>query len=134
MDTRGGTYALLLEIEQETRITIGRLGTFSFPAGHYIYVGSAFGSGGVQARLARHQRREKKLRWHIDYFLAHARIVGVRVDLSGKRLECLWAQTLLHMPRAKVVAPRFGASDCACSSHLIYTGEDNAFSWSSGPK
>nr|MBC7246132.1 GIY-YIG nuclease family protein [Chloroflexota bacterium] len=128
MDKRGGTYALLLEIEQETEITIGRLGTFSFPAGHYIYVGSALGGGGVRARLARHQRHDKKLRWHIDYFLVHARMLDVRIDFSGERLECIWAQALLGLPGTRVIAPRFGASDCACLSHLIYTGEDNALS------
>ncbi|MGB9879850.1 MAG: GIY-YIG nuclease family protein [Anaerolineae bacterium] len=124
MDQQGGTYALILKLEKETQIRIGRLGTFSFPPGYYVYVGSALGSGGLQARLARHQRSDKKLHWHIDYLLAHARIVGIQVDHSGKRLECRWAQVLLSEPWARVVAPRFGASDCRCLTHLIYAGKD----------
>ncbi|MBC7262431.1 MAG: GIY-YIG nuclease family protein [Chloroflexi bacterium] len=124
MNQQGGTYALILKLEKETRIRIGRLGTFSFPPGYYVYVGSALGSGGLQARLARHQRSDKKLHWHIDYLLAHARIVGIQVDHSGKQLECRWAQLLLSEPWAQVVAPRFGASDCRCPTHLIYAGKD----------
>jgi Uri superfamily endonuclease len=115
-----GTYALHLELERETIIAVGRLGTFRFPAGHYVYVGSALGSGGLAARLARHRRRDKKLRWHIDYVLAHAHIVDVTVDDSGQRLECAWARALLSTPGAQVVAPRLGSSDCACPSHLVY--------------
>jgi Uri superfamily endonuclease len=115
-----GTYALHLELERETVIPVGQLGTFRFPAGHYVYVGSALGSGGLTARLARHHRRDKRIRWHIDYVLAHARIVDVRVDESGQRLECTWARALLGMPGAQIVAPRLGSSDCACPSHLVY--------------
>ena len=115
-----GTYALILELDQETVITVGRLGTFRFPAGYYAYVGSALGSGGLAARLARHRRQDKRTRWHIDYVLAHARIVDVRVDESGQRLECTWARALLSRPGAQIVAPRLGSSDCACPSHLVY--------------
>jgi len=124
-----GTYALLLELEQEAVITVGRLGTFRFPAGYYVYVGSALGSGGLAARLARHRRRDKKLRWHIDYVLAHARIVDVRVDDSGERLECAWACALLSVPGVQVVVPRLGSSDCTCPSHLVYLGSTGRSYW-----
>ncbi len=125
-----GTYALLLEIEQEAVVTVGRLGTFRFPAGYYVYVGSALGSGGLRARLARHGRQDKKLRWHIDYVLMHARIVDIKVNTSGPERECAWAGTLLHIPGARVVAPRLGSSDCACPSHLIYLGSSDPACWS----
>jgi Uri superfamily endonuclease len=121
-----GTYALHLEIERETTIAVGRLGTFRFPAGYYVYVGSALGSGGLAARLARHHRRDKPLRWHIDYVLAHARIVDVRVDDSGERLECTWARALLGTPEARIVVLRFGSSDCACPAHLVYLQSSTA--------
>ncbi|MBM4035886.1 MAG: DUF123 domain-containing protein, partial [Planctomycetes bacterium] len=34
---------------------------------------------GLEARIARHQRRTKRLHWHIDYFLAlpKARLIEV---------------------------------------------------------
>ncbi len=126
-----GTYALLLEIEQEAVVTVGRLGTFRFAAGYYVYVGSALGSGGLAARLARHGRQDKKLRWHIDYVLMHARIVDIEVNASGQELECVWAGKLLHMLGARVTAPRLGSSDCACPSHLIYLGSGEPACWGS---
>ena len=51
-----GTYALLLRLDKQERITVGKLGTFDFPVGYYLYVGSALGPGGLRARLARHRR------------------------------------------------------------------------------
>jgi len=117
-----GTYILFLQLEQDMRISVGHLGTFRFPQGYYLYVGSALGSGGLPARLRRHQRQQKRLHWHIDYFLAHARIVGVQTDNSGERLECTWARKWLDSPAAQVIAPGFGASDCACPAHLVYLG------------
>ncbi len=126
-----GTYALLMEIEQEAVVTVGRLGTFRFAAGCYVYVGSALGSGGLAARLDRHRRQHKKLRWHIDYVLLHARIVDLKVNTSGQELECVWARKLLNIPGARVVALRLGSSDCGCPSHLIYLGSSQPACWSS---
>lgn len=51
-----GTYALLLKLDKQERITVGKLGTFDLPAGYYLYVGSALGPGGLRARLTRHRR------------------------------------------------------------------------------
>jgi Uri superfamily endonuclease len=124
-----GTYALLMEFEQEAVITVGRLGTFRFAAGYYVYVGSALGSGGLAARLARHRRQDKTLRWHIDYVLVHARIADIKANTSGQELECAWAQKLLNMSGARVVAPRLGSSDCKCPSHLIYLGQIRPACW-----
>ncbi len=59
MKAEPGTYALLLKLDRWERITVGKLGTFDFPAGYYLYVGSALGPGGLQARLAHHQRGSK---------------------------------------------------------------------------
>ena len=116
-----GTYALFLHLEHDTPIVVGRLGTFCFPTGYYIYVGSALGSGGLPARLARHHRQQKRLHWHIDYLLEYARIVGVETDTSGKRRECAWARKWLNTPGVQVIAPGFGASGCGCLAHLMYT-------------
>ena len=38
-------------------------------------------------------------------------------------LECAWAQYLLARPDLRVIVPRFGASDCNCTTHLVYAGE-----------
>jgi Uri superfamily endonuclease len=115
---------LFLELSQTADLTIGRLGSFRFPAGHYVYIGSALGSGGLRARVARHHRQEKRLHWHIDYLLTRARIVSVLTDVSGERLECVWVRQWLDKPEAQVVAPGFGASDCRCPTHLVFCGSN----------
>lgn len=115
-----GTYALVLCLECTEEITVGKLGTFTFPAGYYLYVGSALGPGGLEARLARHRRRDKKLRWHIDYLLEHAQLVEVWSAASTDKLECLCAQAARELPGSEIPVPGFGSSDCRCPSHLIH--------------
>ncbi len=112
------SYQLLIGLSRSARVDVGRLGRFSFPAGFYVYSGSA--RRNIAARLARHLRREKKLRWHVDYLLAArgARVVAV---LESTESECQLCQRL----GGEILVPRFGASDCVagCGSHLRYLGE-----------
>ena len=112
------TYQLEIEIARPVTVAIGRLGKFLFPAGRYVYTGSA--KRNFEARIARHLRTEKTLRWHIDGLLAAhgVKIVGVRRSIKD---ECI----LNHGARGRVVASGFGASDCreGCGSHLRYLGE-----------
>lgn len=127
-----GTYALLLKLDKQERITVGKLGTFDFPAGYYLYVGSALGPGGLRARLARHQRSSessaqsssgqtgKKLRWHIDYLLQRAQLIEVWSVASEERLECKWGKLARELSGAQVPVRGFGSSDCRCPAHLIY--------------
>ncbi|MBN2461113.1 MAG: DNA/RNA nuclease SfsA, partial [Candidatus Cloacimonetes bacterium] len=60
-----GSYLLLLQNDGDISIKIGALGWRNFPAGYYVYVGSALHS--LQARLKRHSRHDKRKHWHIDY-------------------------------------------------------------------
>ena len=113
-----GTYALVIYLPRAKTIRVGALGAFKFPSGYYVYIGSAM--NGLSARIARHLRRDKKRFWHIDYLLEHARVIDVWTRESTMRLECRWARAALALPNARVVAPRFGASDCNCAAHLIH--------------
>lgn len=117
--TQPGSYALLLELAEPARIAIGRLGMFDFPAGGYVYTGSAHGAGGLAARVGRHLRGGGALRWHVDYLRVHTAARGV-VGAAG-RLECIWAQRLVAQG-GRVIAAGFGASDCraGCRAHLVY--------------
>lgn len=115
-----GTYLLGISLDEDVALAVGKLGRFAFPAGYYVYAGSARGPGGLSARLARHRRREKRLHWHIDYLLARARLVEVWTVVSDRRLECAWAQAVMGMTGSRIVVPRFGASDCRCPAHLVY--------------
>jgi len=121
--TKGpGTYLLLLQLEEDREFAIGRLETLLFPRGYYLYVGSARGPGGLQARLARHCRGAKHPRWHIDYLRGHANLIEIWAVESEERLECLWAEQLAQMPQARPI-PHFGSSDCRCPSHLFHFRE-----------
>jgi Uri superfamily endonuclease len=46
-----GTYILIASVAQMKRIEVGQLGTFDIVPGFHAYVGSAFGGGGLRARL-----------------------------------------------------------------------------------
>ena len=113
-----GTYVLLVELSEPLEITVGRLGAITFPAGYCAYVGSAL--GGLDARLRRHIRSEKKIHWHIDYLLQSADIAKIIVGEADVRAECAIAQKLaegLDSVRG------FGCSDCTCGSHLFLCSE-----------
>jgi sugar fermentation stimulation protein A len=103
-------------------LRVGKLGVFTFPAGYYVYTGSAM--RGLRARLDRHRRRRKKLWWHIDYLLRRAEIVEVVDVPTRRRVECALNRRVLAMAGARVVVRGFGASDCSCATHLVYLGEE----------
>src|SRR5581483_8400507 len=102
-------------------LPIGRLGRYDFAAGYYLYVGSAFGSGGVAARLAHHERVvHPRPHWHIDYFRPHATLIEAWCIFTAARIEPCWARRLAAAPELSIPVPGFGASDSASASHLLY--------------
>jgi len=115
-----GTYALVLRISRRLEIAVGKLGVFEAQPGLYVYVGSALGPGGLAARIERHCRREKRLRWHVDYLRAVAQLEEVWYAAGKSRRECRWAKALCRMPGASVPMTGVGASDCGCRSHLCF--------------
>ncbi len=121
IDAAARYYQLTLYLKSAEEIQIGRLGRFLFQAGFYIYTGSA--KKGISSRVARHLRKEKKLRWHIDYLLERAEVVDVAV-FGDDKSECELASLALSRPTAEVPAKGFGASDCRCESHLVYLGNE----------
>jgi Uri superfamily endonuclease len=117
-----GSYILILRLEQPlAALPIGRLGCFDFAPGCYLYVGSAFGSGGLAARLAYHQRRYKaRPHWHIDYLRAETRL-GEAWSVAGVgRLECRWCRALGALPGVSIPVAGFGSRDTGCPGHLFY--------------
>lgn len=118
-----GTYLLVLHLPAAVPgVAIGRLGCFDFEAGFYLYVGSAFGAGGLAARLRHHQRRDKPHpHWHIDYLRAQAHLCEIWSVSYPQPLEESWCQTLLHQQWLQQPIPRFGASDTRNATHLFYT-------------
>ena len=105
-----GAYLLLLALDTEIERKAGGLGPIRLPAGLYAYAGSAWGPGGLRARIARHARRGKKTHWHIDpiresasSFCAYPQIGGNECDLieavltmTGAEIQCLNRSSLTN--------------------------------------
>jgi len=115
---RRGAYQLLVRLDKDETIPVGKLGTFTFPTGFYVYTGSAM--GGLDARIARHLAKTKRFRWHIDFLLERSVIIRYAIEESSTRRECELAAAMLAMDGAQVPVEGFGSSDCRCRSHLVY--------------
>ena len=120
MKSEPGTYALILQSRSNAKAQIGSWRQIDLESGYYIYVGSAFGPGGVQARVSRHCRKTKPKHWHIDYLREFASPFGAWYSHETKRLEHRWAQLLRDMSGMSPIQG-FGCSDCKCYSHLFHT-------------
>jgi len=116
-----GIYQLLIHLPKNASIIIGKKGRFRFPKGYYIYTGSA--RNGLEKRIKRHLEKNKKRFWHIDYLLASASIKEVFLFTDGKFDECALNLKTLEKPEAKIIMPKFGASDCSCPAHLVFFGK-----------
>ena len=114
-----GTYILVLENRRRRRIRVGRVGEWDFARGWYLYVGSAFGPGGVAARCGHHRRISPRPRWHIDYLRAECRLAQIWFSHDPLRREHQWAGLLAEQLGLQQPVPGFGASDCRCGSHLF---------------
>jgi len=117
---RPGTYVLILRLPRPATVNVGQLGRVRFPAGWYAYVGSAYGPGGLAARISRHLRSPKHLHWHVDYLRAESSPVEIWSAVGTGKRECAWARALSGLPGASIPVLRFGASDCHCPAHLIH--------------
>lgn len=111
---------LALQVTGDKRLQIGRLGTFTFRQGFYLYTGSAMGAGGVAARLRHHSRMSANPRWHLDYLRRQARPATAWVCFDETRRECEWAEKLRELSVSHDGPKGFGASDCRCPSHLLH--------------
>lgn len=112
-----GFYQLVVRLQEKRIIRVGRHGLFSFPAGYYVYTGSAM--RGLESRIARHLRRKKRMRWHVDYLLRYGRVIEVK-RYCGDLSECKLSREIEKLPGSRMVVRGFGSSDCRCSTHLFY--------------
>jgi Uri superfamily endonuclease len=109
---------------------VGQCGLLQLRPGWYLYVGSAFGPGGLAARVGRHLMLGKKPRWHIDYVRQYLEITAVWFNAETRQLEHEWAGYFLRHEACSVPLPGFGASDCRCETHFFYSNRQpdwNAF-------
>jgi Uri superfamily endonuclease len=109
-------YVILTYVPRRTGLRIGHLGIVTLQRGWYAYVGSA--AVARRARVARHLRAEKALRWHADYLLQPFTGRGAWL-LDSPLRECELVDELVAGTGASRAVARFGAGDCRCAGHLL---------------
>ena len=78
-----GAYALTFRLDVPVTLPIATLKNPMLDAGTYVYAGSAFGPGGIRARVSRHLRTGKKPHWHIDHLSARAVCIDIQAYPGG---------------------------------------------------
>lgn len=111
----GGSYLMLLHLPETKTIEVGSLGIREFPAGYYLYVGTA--KRNLTKRLERHCRRRKRKFWHIDYLREAADQCLALPIRTTERIEHELAKAVSKLADWQIDG--FGASDCQCPTHLF---------------
>ena len=119
MQARPGTYALVMRCSSDQKVNVGKLGRLQVRPGFYVYVGSAFGPGGLKARIAHHLKISTRPHWHIDYLRSILHLNEAWYTYAAERNEHYWADTFSVLRGATIPITGFGASDCSCISHLF---------------
>lgn len=112
-----GAYLLLIRLNRRLRLDLPRLNAEFLDPGCYVYAGSAYGPGGLKARIARHQRRSKRQHWHVDRITSRVRPIAIAVP-NGR--ECEFVSRLIDGTQFETAIAGFGSSDCSrCRGHLL---------------
>ena len=119
-----GLYVFLLRLQTPATLTVGALGEHHFPAGWYLYTGSAKRS--LHRRVERHWGMKSKRRWHVDYLstaLGSFPVGAVVVPATSGLSECELNRRVGALTGRQVPVPGFGASDCreGCLAHLHFS-------------
>lgn len=108
-----GVYTLLLFLKEDMDV-----GRWSLKKGPYCYTGS--GLSNLLARVERHFRKEKRIKWHIDLLTTHkdVKVLGAVLAESLERMEC---KVNKELERFGTPVEGFGNTDCkgGCRGHLV---------------
>ena len=119
-------YVVAAFVPRRTAVVVGSLGCRTLERGWQAYVGSA--RRGRGARVARHMRAAKPLRWHADFVFSRApatRAWLIDAPAGAGLDECSLAAALSEVAAAATPAGTarqaggFGAGDCGCAGHLV---------------
>ncbi|MGE4432278.1 MAG: DUF123 domain-containing protein [Sphingobium sp.] len=114
----GGAYALMFDLA-EPALFCGPNGSHQIEPGRYVYAGSAYGPGGMRARVGRHFRKSKAIRWHIDHLTQQAGMLQAALIEGGA--ECNIVRVLVATGEFRIPLKGFGSTDCRrCRSHLLH--------------
>lgn len=121
MPAQPGTYLLVFESDVHTDISVGRLGQLKLIPGYYVYIGSAFGPGGLRARVRHHHGISQRPHWHLDYIRPHLGLREIWFTTDTNRQEHAWADSMYYTMHMQIPKPGLGSSDCQCESHFLYS-------------
>lgn len=110
-----GSYIVILYLNEDVSLSVGKFGDVRFRKGYYLYVGSAMNN--LTKRIERHRRKRKRMFWHIDYLRERAEFCNALPIRATTSLECSIAEGLKGITDWSI--PRFGSSDCSCETHLF---------------
>lgn len=125
MTNEKGTYILFFSNNSEIEVVVGSLNKITFQKGIYLYIGSAFGPGGLTKRIQRHNNPSKMIFWHIDYLSTNRnfKLISVIEIFSLIKNECSIVNFLLNdiFLEDKISSiSNFGSSDCHYKFHLLF--------------
>jgi Uri superfamily endonuclease len=120
-----GAYVLLFKLDLALEVTL-RTRRVVLEPGTYGYCGSAMGPGGLDARIKRHLRRDKKVHWHVDQVTTQVPVS--RAGTTSRLSECDLVKRVLQSSASTIPVPGFGSSDCkVCASHFLKFESERAF-------
>ncbi|MHC9538123.1 MAG: DNA/RNA nuclease SfsA [Vulcanimicrobiota bacterium] len=111
-----GSYLIILRLDCDSKIPIGKLKHELFKAGYYVYVGSSMAN--LSKRIERHRKVRKTVHWHLDTLRMYTHFVADLPIRSSRRLECELSRAMLSVSQSCI--PKFGSSDCDCQGHLFW--------------
>ena len=114
-----GAYAILFYLSSDSLVYIPRYGHVNFKKGFYIYSGSA--KKNLIHRVTRHSKKDKKIKWHIDYFSVLDSVTTLKKFLFFDKTECE-INSFFCANGGKTLIKNFGSTDCKnnCHSHFLY--------------
>ena len=107
MQARSGTYALVMACSSNPKVEVGKLGSLRLQSGFHVYVGSAFGPGGLKARIAHHVKISERPHWHIDYLRPALDLTEIWFTHDSRHREHQWAIPIYFSSIPRHAAPRF---------------------------
>jgi Uri superfamily endonuclease len=118
---RHGSYIVIGRLDNAVLLTSGPFSGQQITPGYYLYSGSAYGPGGLRARITRHLKSDTKKFWHFDHLKSNLSIEEIFFSIDTKNQECEFIKTIQGMPSVSIPLPGFGSSDCrkGCPAHLV---------------
>jgi hypothetical protein len=93
----------LVELTEITFVRLPDKPSVSLVPGRYLYAGSAYGSGGLKARVSRHVPRAKPSRWHIDQLTETGDVLGAWIFPNGIECDFVDTNSALTIPGDKAL-------------------------------